>query len=120
VIPDDRLRLTVRVTLVGQDCDSVEGATIDATVAALVFRPKLLESHGFDLARKLNMAPGVSGNGRTTGSSSKMSHLENIATRQRKSLVRDALFATLVAIAAIVSVSTVTQAVAASCVVAHR
>jgi hypothetical protein len=48
------------------------------------------------------------------------SHLENIATRQRKSLVRDALFATLVALVAIVSVSTVTQAVEASCVVAHR
>ena len=49
-----------------------------------------------------------------------MSHLENIATRQRKSLVRDALFATLVALAAIVSVSTVTQAVVASSGFAHR
>ena len=49
-----------------------------------------------------------------------MSHLDNIATRQRKSLVRDALFVTLVALAAIVSISTVTQAVAASSVVAHR
>ena len=49
-----------------------------------------------------------------------MSHLENIATRQRTGLVRDALFATLVALAAIVSVSTVTKAVQASSVVAHR
>jgi len=49
-----------------------------------------------------------------------MSHLENIATRQRKSLVRDALFAALVAIATVVSVSTVTQAVEASSVAAHR
>jgi hypothetical protein len=49
-----------------------------------------------------------------------MSHLDNIATRQRKSLVRDALFVTALAFAAIVSVSTVTQAVEASSVVAHR
>jgi len=49
-----------------------------------------------------------------------MSHLDNIATRQRKSLVRDALFATFVALAAVVAISTVTQAVAASSVVAHR
>jgi hypothetical protein len=49
-----------------------------------------------------------------------MSHLDNIAARQRKSLVRDALFATLVAFATLVSISTVTQAVHASSVVAHR
>jgi hypothetical protein len=49
-----------------------------------------------------------------------MSHLENIATRQRKSLVRDTIFAALVALATIVSASTVTQAVHASSVVAHR
>jgi hypothetical protein len=49
-----------------------------------------------------------------------MSHLDNIATRQRKSLVRDALFTAFVALAAIVSISTVTQAVAASSIVAHR
>jgi len=42
-----------------------------------------------------------------------MSHLENIATRQRKSLVRDAIFATFVALAAIVSITTVTQVVVA-------
>jgi hypothetical protein len=52
-----------------------------------------------------------------------MSHLESIATRQRKSLVRDALFAAFVALAAIVSISSVGQAVEASSsgiVVAHR
>jgi hypothetical protein len=49
-----------------------------------------------------------------------MSHLENIANRQRKSLLRDAVFVTLVAIATIVSASTVTQAVQASSLVAHR
>jgi hypothetical protein len=49
-----------------------------------------------------------------------MSHLENIATRQRKSIVRDAFFAALVAIAAILSISTVSQAVQASSIVAHR
>lgn len=49
-----------------------------------------------------------------------MSHLENIATRQRKSLVRDALFIAFVALASIVSISTVTEAVVASSVVAHR
>ena len=49
-----------------------------------------------------------------------MSHLDNIATRQRKSLVRDALFATFVALAAIVSITTVTQVAAAGCAVAHR
>jgi hypothetical protein len=43
-----------------------------------------------------------------------MTRLDNIATRQRQSLVRDALFATLVALATIVSISTVSQAVAAS------
>jgi len=48
-----------------------------------------------------------------------MSHLDSIATRQRKSLVRDALFATLVAFAAVVSISTVAQAAAASAV-SHR
>ena len=49
-----------------------------------------------------------------------MSHLENIATRQRNGLVRDALFITLVALASIVSISTVTKAVVASSVDAHR
>jgi hypothetical protein len=42
-----------------------------------------------------------------------MSHLENIAKRQRKSLVRDAIFATFVALATIVSITTVTQVVVA-------
>jgi hypothetical protein len=49
-----------------------------------------------------------------------MSHLENIAIRQRKSLVRDALFASFVALAAIVSITTVTQVAAVSSTVAHR
>jgi hypothetical protein len=49
-----------------------------------------------------------------------MSHLENIATRQKHSLVRDALFAAFVALAAIVSVSTVSQCASASSTVAHR
>lgn len=49
-----------------------------------------------------------------------MNHLANIASRQRKSLVRDALFASFVALAAIVSVTTVTQVAAASSPVAHR
>ena len=51
---------------------------------------------------------------------SQMSHLDNIATRQRQSLIRDALFASFVALAAIVSVTTVTQVAAASSTVAHR
>ena len=49
-----------------------------------------------------------------------MSHLENIATRQRKSLARDALFATFVALAAIVSATTVAQTVVASAQFQHR
>jgi len=49
-----------------------------------------------------------------------MKHLDNIATRQRKSLVRDAVFAALLAVAAFVSISTVGQAVHASSIVAHR
>ena len=49
-----------------------------------------------------------------------MSYLQNIEKRQRKSLVRDALFATFVALATIVSVTTVTQAVVASSASLHR
>ncbi len=49
-----------------------------------------------------------------------MSHLENIATRQRKSRVRDALFAMFVAFAAITAVTTVSQAVVASSPSQHR
>ncbi len=49
-----------------------------------------------------------------------MSHLDNIATRQRKGLVRDVLFVTLLAFASILSVSTVSKAVQASSVIAHR
>jgi hypothetical protein len=43
-----------------------------------------------------------------------MSHLENIATRQRHSLVRDTLFVALVALTTVVCASTVGQAVKAS------
>lgn len=43
-----------------------------------------------------------------------MSHLQNIATRQRQSLVRDSIFVALLALASIVSASTVSQAVKAS------
>ncbi|HEY0478776.1 MAG TPA: hypothetical protein VGD37_14760 [Kofleriaceae bacterium] len=70
------------------------------------------------LARKVNRgrARGIAA---STGNRN-MSHLENIATRQRKSLVRDALFATFVALAAIVSITTVTQAVVASSATLHR
>lgn len=49
-----------------------------------------------------------------------MSHLENIANRQKKSLVRDVMFASFVALAAIVSISTVSQVAKASSTVAHR
>jgi hypothetical protein len=49
-----------------------------------------------------------------------MSHLENIATRQRIGLLRDALFVALLAIATAVSATTVTKAVEASGVAAHR
>lgn len=49
-----------------------------------------------------------------------MRHLENIATRQRKSLVRDALFAMFVALAAITAITTVTQAVVANSASQHR
>ena len=49
-----------------------------------------------------------------------MSHLEDIATRQRKSLVRDALFATCVALATLVSITTVSKAVVASAAFQHH
>ena len=49
-----------------------------------------------------------------------MTHLQNIATRQRKSLVRDALFALFVALAAITAITTVAQAVVASSPLWHR
>ena len=49
-----------------------------------------------------------------------MSHLEDIATRQRNSLIRDALFAALFVVTAAISISTLTQAVQAATLVAHR
>jgi hypothetical protein len=48
-----------------------------------------------------------------------MSHLEDIAARQRKSLVRDALFVACLAFAAIVSISSVGKAVQASSAKVH-
>ena len=49
-----------------------------------------------------------------------MSHLQTIATRQRQGMLRDVLFVTLIALASIVSASTVSTAVQASSLVAHR
>jgi hypothetical protein len=54
-----------------------------------------------------------------------MNHLNSITTRQRSSRVRDAIFAVLVATAAVLSISSVGTAMAASCnntshVSAHR
>ncbi len=50
-----------------------------------------------------------------------MKHLDNIATRQRQSRIRDAIFAAFVALGAIVSLSTVsTVANAASTHIASR
>jgi hypothetical protein len=50
-----------------------------------------------------------------------MSHLDNIAIRQRNTRIRDAIFAAFVALGAIVSVTSVTTAVhAASTHVAAR
>ena len=49
-----------------------------------------------------------------------MSHLENIATRQRIGLLRDVLFVALLAIATAVSASTVSKAVEASSAIVHR
>jgi hypothetical protein len=49
-----------------------------------------------------------------------MSHLANIEARQRGGRVRDALFAAVVALATLLSISTVGTAVEASSVVARR
>lgn len=59
-------------------------------------------SRAFELARRLNMT------------SSMTNHLATIATRQQKSFVRDVVFAAFVALAAVVSVTTVGTAVAAA------
>jgi hypothetical protein len=88
-------------------------------VAPSRYQLNLCKSHDLDLAQNMNM-----------GSSSAvlaaqqevptMSHLQNIASRQRKSIVRDAVFAALVAVAAILSISMVGQVVQASSIIAHR
>ena len=49
-----------------------------------------------------------------------MTHLNAIETRQRKSAVRDLLFAAFVALAAVISVSTVTTAIMTASTVAQR
>ncbi len=46
--------------------------------------------------------------------------LESITTRQKKSFVRDVVFATFIALAAVVSIASVSTAVAASTQVAQR
>jgi hypothetical protein len=65
------------------------------------------------------MGPSDRGIAAPTGSR-KMSYLQNIEKRQRKSLVRDALFAAFVALATIVSITTVTMAIVASSATLHR
>jgi len=87
-------------------------------VAPCVFWSNLPRSRNSDLAQKVNK--GSSSAAMPQKRKSQMSRLDNIATRQRKTLVRDALFASFVALAAIVSITTVTQVAAASSTVAHR
>lgn len=49
-----------------------------------------------------------------------MTHLNAIENRQRKSASRDLLFAAFVALATVISISTVTTAVAAASTLAQR
>lgn len=49
-----------------------------------------------------------------------MTHLNAIETRQRKSASRDLLFAAFVALAAVISISTVTTAIMTASTVAQR
>ena len=49
-----------------------------------------------------------------------MMHLNAIETRQRKSAARDLMFAAFVALAAIISISTVSTAIVAASSVAQR
>ena len=49
-----------------------------------------------------------------------MTHLNAIETRQRKSASRDLLFAAFVALAALVSISSLTTAVAAASTIVQR
>ena len=87
-------------------------------VAPCDYQRNHLESGDYDLAQKVNK--GSTSAAMPQKRKTQMSHLDSITTRQRKSLVRDALFATFVALAAIVSITTVTQVAAASSTIAHR
>ena len=49
-----------------------------------------------------------------------MTHLNAIVTRQRKSFARDLLFAGFVALATVISISTMTTAVAAASTLSQR
>ena len=57
---------------------------------------------------------------RLTHCSADMTHLQAIETRQRKSAVRDLMFAAFIALAAILSISSVTTALLAASTVAAR
>src|ERR1051325_10350915 len=76
--------------------------------AILVHHRNTSKSLMFELARTMNK--GFSSAATLKNRKSDMSHLQNIENRQRKGLLRDALFAPLVALATIVSASTVSQA----------
>jgi hypothetical protein len=95
------------------------GATTTRHVAPPAGRRNHRESNNFDLAR--NMKKGFSSRGSPQNKEVIMSHLEAIASRQRKSRVHDAVFAVVFALAAILSISTVTHAVRSNpAILAHR
>ena len=87
-------------------------------VAPPSYQSNQLDLYASDLAQILDK--GSASAALPQSKETKMTHLDNITTRQKKSLVRDALFATAVAFAAIVSVSTVSQVAAASSTAVHR
>ena len=58
--------------------------------------------------------------GATDAITSSMTHLNAIVTRQRKSFARDLLFAGFVALATVISISTMTTAVAAASTLSQR
>ncbi len=49
-----------------------------------------------------------------------MTRIDNITARQKKSFVRDVVFATFIALAAVVSIASVSTAVQASTQIAQR